>query len=277
MNNKLIICGGDSFVAGDELAGDLIMPGYTSNIYTTKVFDSDKRNAILTEFRDKEATARKSNLYQVYLDECKLRAWPEKLKKHTPAKIINCAKGGISNEEICHRIIETYHSNSQYKNITVIIFPTSTFRFGFPMYDTTYGGEYQFVSYTISHGANPNGIIPKTMQPIYDFFLTRSDWDNVWKSYSYLMGCKIYLESLGVEVIFADSGMWGNSFKEFSGSNYHRLEQIKSLLPIKIKLPIAVVNPSLPGFHYIEELHDNFAKRLAEYLSNHSANWQDDV
>ena len=31
--SKLIICSGDSFTAGDELAGDLLIPGYTSHLH----------------------------------------------------------------------------------------------------------------------------------------------------------------------------------------------------------------------------------------------------
>jgi hypothetical protein len=268
LNNDLIICGGDSFVAGDELSGDMLMPGYTSNVYVDTNFNLNQRRAIVDEFKNHQTNARKLNTYNAYVDDCKLRAWPNKLKTHISADVINCSAGGISNEEICHRVIETFHNidSEQYNNVTVIIMPTDTFRFGFPHYASGYGGEFKYTSYTISHGLDSEGIKPKSMQSVYDLFLTRTDWDNLWKSYCYLIGCKNYLELLGATVIFAESGLWGKSIAKFEGNSISRVEHITNLIQTEIALPSERINPTLPGHHYVESLHDDFAKRLADYL-----------
>ena len=45
--SKLIICSGDSYTAGDELAGDLFVEGYTSTLYPNNQKMTDERKKII--------------------------------------------------------------------------------------------------------------------------------------------------------------------------------------------------------------------------------------
>jgi len=52
--SKLIICAGDSYTAGDELAGDLFVEGYTSTLYPNNQEMTDERKKIIEKLQKKK-------------------------------------------------------------------------------------------------------------------------------------------------------------------------------------------------------------------------------
>jgi len=171
--NKLIICSGDSFTAGDELAADLLIPGYTELLYKNGESPTLERKQIVEKYEN-EISKLWSDFDKkiLYENECKKRSWPSYLQYILrDTKIINCAGPGLSNDEIVHRAIETYFLNKDFysnENILVFIMATTYNRFGFPMYGEGYS-EFNYRSYTIYH--NRNDIKPKYLQSdFYNFF-----------------------------------------------------------------------------------------------------------
>lgn len=270
MNNKLIICSGDSFTAGHELAGDMLIPGYNSQFFHNTDPITPERTALANKLKEEEKKLIESadqTGYKQYWEESKRRAWPGKLKQFVKAEIVNCAAGGISNEEICWRASETYNQYVDLydpEDILVIIMPTNVFRFGLPRYDKKMGNEYNWKSWT-GH-TNLDGD-PKT-RPIAEYFVGElTEYDHLWRSAMHLAGTQRYIKSMGSNLIFVDSCLWSITFRDYikiasTGSN-----NIRKMVKIHATL-VNTQKTSHAMHHFPEQTHEDFAKHLTETLSN---------
>jgi len=124
--SKLIICAGDSYTAGDELAGDLFVEGYTSTLYPNNQEMTDERKKIIEKLQKKTLPLWQDKIKKnFYESECKKKAWPAHLEQLlSGTDVINCSAPGISNEEIVHRAIDTFcNLKNDYKanNISICL------------------------------------------------------------------------------------------------------------------------------------------------------------
>ncbi len=266
--NNLIICSGDSFTAGDELAGDLLVPGYTSNLYVNQSVATDDRKKIFQKLQKETSKLWYSLKDRIqYEQECKNRAWPAHLKKLlTDTEVINCAGPGLSNEEIVHRAIETYFQNkNNFQNIKIIIMVTTYNRFGTPLYDQRYATEYEYLSYTIQHG-------DRKLEPDYlesefnNFFFRIKDYDRLVRSMFALSFCKNFFESNNIPIYFIDSCLWESELEKFEFEHKEKVLYFKNIIPLLCKMTDVEVTNVLPGFHFAEQTHKDFAAHVKKLI-----------
>ena len=267
--NKILICTGDSYTAGTELCADELIPGYSTNL--SHRYSKDPRPLKLQELNNKHVELRESlpSLEkQAYYDRCKVKAWPKKLGDLTGRTVINHSAGGRSNQHIVHTAIAEVENQLNFVNpedIDVFCMITTSERYGYKNVENREIGHYS--SFHPSHDLS----VLKSMNRDYlKFVLLNNDsWDFLWSSYADILAAKTYLMSLGVRVNLLESSLWGWSLKQLAQTNkkdprWGRHNKIKEILNVKINMDSAVVNDMcvLPGGHFIEEVHDSFAKLL---------------
>ena len=265
IDKKLIICSGDSYVAGDELAADLLIPEYTTNLFPLMGMPKDA-----AELRNKIQTAENklsSNEYNEYWKQCKSRAWPAYLNKISGIPVSNVGRRGISNQEISHRAVEEFYNQMAQgvdpKSIVVLMMLTSPNRFGAPQHHPDYGGEFEYQSFMIGYELVPKSIKHYCERIINDF----DDYDLLWFSYSHIVAAKHHIEFLGGSVYFLDSCLWWwyietykhESKKTRHHSIYKSIELLHAMGPLAFNVPGGA---NLPGGHYNEIVHEYFAKEL---------------
>ena len=271
--NKIIICSGDSYTAGDELNGDAIVPSYTTNLFPLQHDNQDLRNQakIIRDQIKKAESELGKNEFNEYWTQSKSKAWPAYLEKLTNIEVRNVAWRGISNQEITHRAIEQVHrfkeKGIQASNITVFMMLTSPNRFGTPQHDSIHGGEYEFQSFMPGFDFKP----PKMKEFCERIVKDYNDYDLLWFSYSNIIAAKYYLEFLGVTVYILDCCLWGWFLKQYSceGKATRHISLSKSLT-IDLEMGTMAFNvpgsANLAGGHYNEVVHEYFAKELNDRL-----------
>ncbi len=268
--NNLIICSGDSFTAGDELAGDLLVPGYTSNLYKNQSPSSNERTKIFQQLQDETSKFWTNFSERIkYQDECKKRAWPAHLKNLLEdTEVINCAGPGLSNEEIVHRAIETFFelkNNYSPANIKIIIMVTSYNRFGIPVYEKNHITEYNYVSYTTHH--TEEKIEPKYAQHEFNnFFFRIKDYDRIIRSISSLSFCKRFFESNNIKIHFIDSCLWDSQITKFNFENKEKVLYFQNIIPLLCKMTDVNIPNVLPGHHFPETAHKDFAQYISKLI-----------
>lgn len=267
--SKLIICAGDSFTAGDELAGDLLIPGYTSHLHNNVKGCPPDHDALYKQLQKIMKPMFSNGKFPAFESESKARAWPAHLQKLLNVEVINCARFGISNPEIVHRAITTYNSKlNEYdpKDITVIMMPTHVNRLGHPIYDDEDNGTINFKS--VNAQWNIDEITPVYIRPVFKYQLQHyKDNDFMWASISQLKAAEEYFKLEGSKVVFVESGMWGWSFKDVNidEKQLNRYYKMIKLSARMLELS-AVCERMLPGHHFNEEVHIEFASKVAAVL-----------
>lgn len=267
---KLIICSGDSFTAGDELAGDLLVPNYTKNLYKNLMPTTEERSKV---FKQLEAETMK--LWYNYTEktkyenECKKRAWPAYLEKNIDnTDVINCAAPGLSNEEIVYRAIETYFklkNSYEPKNIRIIIMATTFTRFGVPVHEPNSNTDYDYRSYTANH--IKDHILPKYIRPEFEnFFMRYNDYDKLMRSMSALCLGKNFFETNNIKIYFVDSCLWDRGLTAFDAEYEERILYFENIIPLLCKMSELKITNVLAGFHYPEEVHKDFADLISKLI-----------
>jgi len=268
-SKNLIICSGDSFTAGDELAGDYFVPGYTSHLYPDGQPMDKKRSRIVDKLMfHTNKLYFDHNLKTKYENLCKEKAWPSYLEKIlNDTDVINCAGAGISNAEISHRTIENFcRYKNEYKNISIILMATTYNRMGYPMYDKQYRHDYEYISYTSLHYQNK--IHPDYMHnDVHNFLFKMKDYDRLIQSISVLSFTKLFFESNQIKITFIDSSLWDQGFfGEFDADHKEKVSLIKKIIPISATMSDFVIDKVLPGFHYTEQTHKDFADHISKLI-----------
>jgi hypothetical protein len=268
--SNLIICSGDSFTAGDELAGNLLVPGYTSFLYPNLQPATEERTAIYKKLQTETSKFWYDFVQRsAYEDECKKRSWPAYLEKRLEnTKVINCAYGGISNEEIVHRAISTFFKfkdDFETKNISVIIMATTYNRIGSPMYDKKFSNEYDYQSYTTFHYEEK--VKPSYMHNVvHNFFFDIKDYDRLVRSIAALSFAKLFFESNGIKITFVDSCLWDEGVKKFDYEYKEKVLFFNKIIPIEAKMADLKVSKILPGYHFPEDIHRDFAEHISKLI-----------
>lgn len=268
--SKLIICSGDSYTAGDELAGDLFVEGYTSTLYPNNQKMTDERKKIIEKLQKKTLPLWQDKIKKnFYESECKKRAWPAHLEQLlSDTDVINCSAPGISNEEIVHRAIDNFcnlKNNYKSNNISIIIMVTSYNRMGYPMYDVNYKNEYNYASWTSHHFENK--ISPSFMEnDVFNFFSKMKDYDRLVKSISVLSLAKLFFETNGCSIHFVDSCLWKNELTKFNFEYKEKLQFYKKIIPIILEMANLSPEYVLPNYHFTEKTHKEFAEQISKLI-----------
>jgi hypothetical protein len=266
--SKLIICSGDSFTAGDELAGDLLIPGYTSHLHNNVKGCPPDHEKLYHQLQKQMKPMFTNGEFAKFETACKNRAWPAHLQKLLNVEVINCSRFGISNPEIVHRAMRTYNKKiKEYdpKDITVIIMPTHINRLGHPIYDDD-EGNVNFKS--VSAQWNIDEVMPMYIRPVFKYQLQYyKDNDFMWASISQLKAAEEYFKLSGSKTVFVESGMWGWSFKDLDIEE-NQLKKYYKMISLSARMLelSSVCEKMLPGHHFNEDVHIEFASKVASIL-----------
>lgn len=274
MTKKYVICCGDSYTAGDELNGNVVIPEYITHTWSPRKEGINPYDDLKNRYHKEMKRLLKNDNWRYYHQDQLEFAWPAHLKKLIDADVVNIALGGISNQEIAHRTLHEFHSMLQYrdpKEMLVIIMVTSSNRIGFPQHKTTHKthNKYKFQSFMSSWMNGDDGVLADMAK---QWFMTHNDFDLFWESMKVLFATRQYLESYGTTVLFVDSCLlkYGLNFDLEKVPQVDKLVEI--LNPVLSMNDITKTYPkpaSLPGGHFVEDIHKLFAEQLADYLKTY--------
>lgn len=273
--NKIIACG-DSFTAGDELLGDELVSGY--NKLANNGNETKKRNEAFHNY-SQEIKKMRVDKQQEFFERSKEKTWANKFAKSASIPIFNIADRGLSNQEIAHRTLVTVkkelNKNTDTDKLLVLLMITHPLRFGNPISkDSKYSNEWNFETLHF----DINSYAKELHKPKREFgkyiFINYDYYDLFWQSYCSLIGLFKYLEYKKIKYYIFDSSLW--SWGINNQSTYHkddfRYEITHDLGEIVNPLyrlsDHKVHNHSLPGNHYVEEVHDLFSKKIKTELFN---------
>lgn len=272
MQEKIIICSGDSYTAGIETAADKYIPGYTGLITDIRSLDQTHKNVfdklckILRKLDVKE--------YFQYEDECKKSSWPSYLKKLSGTKVLNISSGGLSNHEIVHRTVKTYLSllNKKVKpdEIIVLCMLSSPSRIGYPQYSKRFCGEYNFQSFMNGYAVE----LPDRSSAVRDWYSSHKDWDMMWSSYSVVQALRSLITFHGSRIYFFDSGLielFRISANVDKAEKQH-FENIINSINLSLKFTDVLYGElpmsKLPGAHPTADGHKIFARKVWNLISS---------
>lgn len=243
-----IITSGCSFTAGDELVE--LIPNYLESGPDPKLIAQHQK--VLGNLWNKDR-----DRYREILELQKQKAWPAKLQKLNPYfEVQNIAQGGISNEEICWRVIKQISRNFRKPNL-VIIMLTAPVRFGHAIH--TEPTEYNFRSY-----------LPTSPSWLTNLIAEPDGYDNLWRTLNTISGTKKLLEARNIPYIIVDSGMAAFAVDQ----KKKREKEIYSLLDVKLNFGDLMIEHGnlhvrLPGSHPTEQMHEIFAKEVYECMMSY--------
>jgi hypothetical protein len=273
--NKIIACG-DSFTAGDELLGDELVSGYSK--LANNGGETKKRNKAFRNY-GQEIKKMSFDKQQEFFERSKEKTWANKFAKSAGIPIFNIADRGLSNQEIAHRTLVTVkkelNKNTDTDKLLVLLMITHPLRFGNPISkDSKYSNEWNFETLHF----DINSYAKESYKPKREFgkyiFINYDYYNLFWQSYCSLIGLFKYLEHKKIKYYIFDSSLW--SWGINNQSTYHKddfrygithdLGEIVN--PLYRLSDHKVHNHSLPGHHYIEEVHDLFSKKIKTELFN---------
>lgn len=265
---RLIVCCGDSFTAGVELAADDLIPNYTSNLLGNYDVIPPEMEALDTKFKHAVNSLPKP-LQQKYWEKEKSMAWPSFL--HSKKNVVyNESSGGISNQEICGRTISKLEAikNKKGKKYALVML-TSSERYAHPSSHSInpYGYPYkQLYQQTLTKKYSPDHDITEY------WYLHHSSIDMFWHSYNSIHGLINYCRHNRVQLTIFDSCLWNWSYKHMQeySSKDPRLSTVLSLfktIPITYNMSdFAGPKTKLPGGHFCLDVHKKFGKAVSDLL-----------
>jgi len=285
MKYKHIICSGDSYTAGHELAADQLIPeyfDYAVPAYICHEIDAGKHHDVYSDLRKShdELKRQLNDLERAlervqdktastsYWNMSKQRAWPGKLQSLTGIAVSNLGHYGISNHEIAYRLLETAThalNNHSPENIICFMMLSNPLRFGTPQHGPHHRGEYDYQSFAPWFDFVPETIKPWARRIIEDY----NDYDYLHESYINVLAVKSHLTKLGINTIILDSGLWDKFGREYSHpTKQNRFKLFSEILEIQLD-PLTKVGfekgfKKLPGGHMEESLHDLYAEMIVE-------------
>lgn len=273
--NKIIACG-DSFTAGDELLGDEIIPGY-SNL--AKLGKSPKEIRDAFQLYGRKIEKMKRSQKEDFLERSKEKTWANKFAKSVGIPILNVAGRGLSNQEITHRTLVTVKkeldNNINSDKLLVLIMITHPLRFGYPISSNfKYSNKWNFETLHFdlkSYKTEPH----KEKREFGKYIFTNYDYyDLFWQSYCSLVGLFKYLENKKIKYQVFESSLWSWAIEDRSryykdDFRYGIIHDIGEIVnPLYRLSDHTVNNHSLPGYHFVEEVHDIFAQKIEKELFN---------
>jgi len=273
--NKIIACG-DSFTAGDELLGDNLIPDYSK--LANSGYKTKQRDNAYHEYGQKLRNLNRNEKIE-FLEKSKQKTWANKFANSVGIPIENIADRGLCNQEIAHRTLVTVkkelNNNADTDKLLVLLMITHPLRFGNPISeDSKYANEWNFetLHFDINSFKNESH---KAKREFGKYIFTNYDYyDLFWQSYCSLVGLCKYLDYKKIKYQLFDSALWKWGIDD--QSSYHKddfrygiTHDLGEILnPIYRLSDHTIYNHSLPGHHYIEEVHDIFAKKIKTELYN---------
>lgn len=256
--SKILYTNGDSFAAGAELALEMILPKKAAEIrYGVHV------NPITARLRDAH-NAEIAAIYRqdtpeikAYDEECKRRAWPDKLGKLIGYNTINAAKSGESNGHIAYTTIKDVTEllkDNPPEDLFVVIMITGMDRIFIPFYNETR---------TVILGYNPDD---PTMKKFREMYLEHANDEFLFMStLNYIYAIENFLYRHKIRHCFVDSILFKSTIREYLHSN----ESMYGNLPKVSYCMWDILNEYpkeqwiLYGGHFDERVHEIFAERIA--------------
>lgn len=207
-----------------------------------------------------------------YDDKCKLLSWPKKLESLSGIETINIAKGGVSNQEISHRLIVEYNNTLKSfkpQEILIICMLTNPDRIGFPQHSEYYGGKYEYQSFILTQLAN---IKPDSMKNIVSGVIqSYNDYDLLWNSFISVNSVIDYINYNQSKIILIDSCLWTNALRRITMDSTVK-DFINHQIPVSLVFADVIrdmIDPyRLPNHHYSELAHTLFASTLYRTIKN---------
>jgi hypothetical protein len=264
---RTIVCAGDSFTAGVELAADNLIPGYTQNCIDNTTEIPPYLQKLDRKFKDCVEALPRDKRFEYYELE-KSMAWPAYLsnKKNT---VYNISNGGLSNQEICLRTIYKLEKLKGSKNLTAIVMLTSCDRYAHPSSHTQNNYEEpfkQFYSHTLTQGKGPDYAVTEY------WYLHHNTVDLFYHSWNSIQGLIGYCRANKIKLYLLDSCLWNWSLKHIN--NWYKedervpmINELKKHLDIKLNMSlIAPPMSKMPGGHFNLEAHKIFAEEVKKLL-----------
>lgn len=256
--SKILYTNGDSFTAGAELALEMILPKKAAELrYGLRV------NPITARLRDAH-NAEIAAIYRqdtpeiaAYDEECKRRAWPEKLGKLLGYQVVNSGKSGESNGRIAHTTIKDVTEllkHNKAEDLFAVIMITGMDRIFIPFYNETR---------SVILGYNPDD---PTMKQFRELYLEHADDEFLFiETLNYVYSIENFLYRHKIRHCFVDSVLFKTTTREYMGSNpvmYGNLPRVSYCM-----WDILEENPTeqwiMYGGHFDERVHEIFAERIA--------------
>lgn len=264
---KTIVCAGDSFTSGVELAADNLIPGYTQFVIgktTNRPPHFLELNKKFTKVVDNLPENKRLEYYELE----KSMAWPAHLssKENT---VYNIANGGLSNQEICLRAIYKLEKLKPSKNLIAIVMLTTCERYAHP---SSYAISYhkqpfkQLYSHILAEGKGPDYSITNY------WYLHHNTVDLFYHSWNSIQGLIGYCKANKIKLYLLDSCLWKRSLKHIKNcyKEDERVSMINELNEhLDIKLDMSLIAPPLskhPGGHFNLDTHKIFAKEVGKIL-----------
>lgn len=256
--SKILYTNGDSFTAGAELALEMILPkqaaetryGIRVNPITARLRDA--HNAEIAEIYRQDTPE-----IAAYDEECKRRAWPNKLGKILGYDVVNAAKSGESNGHIAHTTIKDVTEllkHNAAEDLFVVVMITGMDRILIPFYDETR---------TVILGYDPD---EPTMKQFRKMYLEHANDEFLFlETLNYVYSIENFLYRHKIRHCFVDSVLFKTTIRAYLDTNtamYGNLPKVSYCM-----WDILEENPTeqwiMYGGHFDERLHEIFAERIA--------------
>jgi hypothetical protein len=264
---KIILCCGDSFMAGDELAMEEFYPEfYHLHPASTRIGELSRSK---DHQRIGELFFRDPDKYYQYLEKCKSYTYPTILGNELNIPVINLAAGGQSNQTSATLTFEYLQSTllEKYKaeEILVIFHLTSFDRIKVPnVHKNKYNNNCVSVILTFPI---------EEYADVIDFYARyASDQYLITDTAMHLFGLMQYCKTMEIDCVFTDSLLFSNSvdaMNNLSGKNYKKYTDIlpKTDLIMNSQIDYDTDENVVCHFgHYSKEVHVRFGKWLAKKL-----------
>jgi hypothetical protein len=258
---KVIVCNGDSFMAGDELAMAEFYPEFAS-FHETGTRGLSTPEKFLKWNRVSMADLDK---WRAYVVKCKTLAYPAVVGRCLNLPVINLAKGGQSNQTAVAQIIDCIETNLvgqySYDEMLVILHLTSFDRLKVPNNNNLENDRYQSLMMTYPL---PN------YDEVRKFYLEfANDEYLLTDSLIDILGFIKYCEMRNISYILTECEL----YSIFKNNHVGKLPSHYSNLLPEVKYNMSKhAHPNEQVVcemgHFSKVIHDRFGLNLAEIISN---------
>ncbi len=257
---KAVIVGGCSYCAGDELAGELLVPGYTDKTWRPGLEDRELYEVLRLQMRPTHKKFRK------YLQTCLERSWVGHLERSIKMPVKNISRGGASNQEISYRLMKDavgrMKKQSSLRGYLYICSLTSPARI------SILNSEDKHNISTINISRNVNDMswyLPGAEKFVEKMYMAYEDDDFLWHSVAGVIALREYVTKNGGQFLIIDTGLWHRFVKDLKDPRFAK--QLEFLLNANLNFfAVASEYRNLSGGHVEEAAHYKFAQVVKQAI-----------
>ena len=250
---KAVIVGGCSYCAGDELAGELLVPGYTDKKWRPGYEDRELYEVLRLQMRPSHKKFRK------YLETCLERSWVGHLDKIVTTPVKNISRGGASNQEISYRLMKDAvgrcKKSKTLRGYLYICSLSSPARLAIMNSDDKHNISTINISRSIH---DMSWYVPGAEKFVEKMYFAHDDDDFLWYAVSGVLALREYITMHGGYFMIVDTGLWHRFVNELEDKRFAK--QLESLLHANLNFfAVASTFRNLSGGHVEEAAHEKFA------------------